>query len=203
MDFGSGDLSTRSICCVLSQLIFSTSFFVDGRRSVRCKCLGSGQNLNALHHHDYRMHLGKGCFQLLLICASILLGRCIQYASFAFAYLISSGLSNGIFRPIPINDFGSGSIRHLRDQCGTIHLETAHGALRPRKRKHESTVGAEGIRLQAAQAVSLRNSRATLTSLSMEESEGLHRNLVQGTLFFGGMAVIAHLLAYIYSPWLK
>ena len=71
------------------------------------------------------------------------------------------------------------------------------------KRKHESTVGAEGIRLQAAQAVSLRNSRATLTSLSMEESEGLHRNLVQGTLFFGGMAVIAHLLAYIYSPWLK
>ena len=71
------------------------------------------------------------------------------------------------------------------------------------KRKHESTVGSEGIRLQAAQAVSLRNSRATLTSLSMEESEGLHRNLVQGTLFFGGMAVIAHLLAYIYSPWLK
>jgi 3-vinyl bacteriochlorophyllide hydratase len=71
------------------------------------------------------------------------------------------------------------------------------------KRKHESTVGAEGIRLQAAQAVSLRNSRATLTSLSMEESEGLHRHLVQGTLFFGGMAVIAHLLAYIYSPWLK
>jgi 3-vinyl bacteriochlorophyllide hydratase len=71
------------------------------------------------------------------------------------------------------------------------------------KKKHESMVGVEAVRLQTSQASSLRNSRATLTGLSMEESEELHRNLVQGTQFFGFIAVIAHLLTYIYSPWLK
>ncbi len=63
------------------------------------------------------------------------------------------------------------------------------------KKKRESTLGAEPIRLEAA--------RASLTGLSMEEAEELHRNLVQGTQFFGFIAAIAHLLAYIYSPWLK
>ncbi|WP_353201685.1 2-vinyl bacteriochlorophyllide hydratase [Polynucleobacter sp.] len=71
------------------------------------------------------------------------------------------------------------------------------------KKKHESMVGVEAIHLQASQASSLRNSRATLTGLSTGEAEELHRNLVQGTQFFGFTAVIAHLLAYIYSPWLK
>jgi 3-vinyl bacteriochlorophyllide hydratase len=63
------------------------------------------------------------------------------------------------------------------------------------KKKRESTLGAEPIRLEAAPA--------SLTGLSMEEAEELHRNLVQGTQFFGFIAAIAHLLAYIYSPWLK
>jgi 3-vinyl bacteriochlorophyllide hydratase len=71
------------------------------------------------------------------------------------------------------------------------------------KKKHESMVGVEAVRLQASQASSLRNSRATLTGLTTAEAEELHRNLVQGTQFFGFFAVIAHLLAYIYSPWLK
>jgi len=43
----------------------------------------------------------------------------------------------------------------------------------------------------------------TLTGLSVEEAEELHRNLIQGTQFFGMIAALAHLLAYIYSPWLK
>jgi hypothetical protein len=64
-------------------------------------------------------------------------------------------------------------------------------------------VGAEAIRLEAAQAVSHFRSQASLTGLNMEEAEELHRNLIQGTQFFGFIAVIAHLLAYIYSPWLK
>jgi 3-vinyl bacteriochlorophyllide hydratase len=71
------------------------------------------------------------------------------------------------------------------------------------KKKHESMVGVEAVRLQASQASSLRNFRATLTGLTTAEAEELHRNLVQGTQFFGFIAVIAHLLAYIYSPWLK
>ncbi|NQW70277.1 MAG: 2-vinyl bacteriochlorophyllide hydratase [Betaproteobacteria bacterium] len=71
------------------------------------------------------------------------------------------------------------------------------------KKKHESMVGVEAVRLQTSQATSLRNSRVTLTGLSMEESEELHRNLIQGTQFFGFIAVMAHLLAYIYFPWLK
>ena len=71
------------------------------------------------------------------------------------------------------------------------------------KKKHESMVGVEAVRLQTSQATSLRNSRVTLSGLSMEESEELHRNLIQGTQFFGFIAVMAHLLAYIYFPWLK
>ena len=41
------------------------------------------------------------------------------------------------------------------------------------------------------------------TGLTEAESEELHRNLIQGTQFFGMIAALAHLLAYIYSPWLK
>ena len=53
------------------------------------------------------------------------------------------------------------------------------------------------------QAVTARASAATLTGLTVAEAEELHRNLIQGTQFFGFTAAIAHLLAYIYSPWLK
>ncbi|QWE13899.1 2-vinyl bacteriochlorophyllide hydratase [Polynucleobacter sp. AP-Sving-400A-A2] len=71
------------------------------------------------------------------------------------------------------------------------------------KKQRESQLGAEAIRLEAAQAAGINSSQATLTGLSVDEAEELHRNLVQGTQFFGFIAIIAHLLAYIYSPWLK
>ena len=71
------------------------------------------------------------------------------------------------------------------------------------KKTRASMLGAEAIRLQVTQAASLMSSKATLTGLSVAEAEELHRNLVQGTQFFGFVAAIAHLLAYIYSPWLK
>jgi 3-vinyl bacteriochlorophyllide hydratase len=57
--------------------------------------------------------------------------------------------------------------------------------------------------MASVQAVMPRASAATLTRLSVAEAEELHRSLIQGTQFFGFVAVIAHLLAYIYSPWLK
>ncbi len=41
------------------------------------------------------------------------------------------------------------------------------------------------------------------TGLTEGESEEIHRNLIQGTQVFGMIAAFAHLLAYIYSPWLK
>jgi len=71
------------------------------------------------------------------------------------------------------------------------------------KKTRESLPGAKAIQIQAAQAISLMRSGASLSGLSAQESEELHRNLIQGTQFFGFIAVIAHLLAYIYSPWLK
>ena len=71
------------------------------------------------------------------------------------------------------------------------------------KKTRESMPGAKGIQVQTAQAISLMRSGASLSGLSTQESEELHRNLIQGTQFFGFIAVIAHLLAYIYSPWLK
>ena len=57
--------------------------------------------------------------------------------------------------------------------------------------------------MASVQAGMSRASAATLTRLSVAEAEELHRSLIQGTQFFGFVAVIAHLLAYIYSPWLK
>ena len=41
------------------------------------------------------------------------------------------------------------------------------------------------------------------TGLTEAESEEIHRHLIQGTQIFGMIAALAHLLAYIYSPWLK
>ncbi len=71
------------------------------------------------------------------------------------------------------------------------------------KKKRESLVGAVDMQLQITQVSSLRASKATLTNLSQDEAEELHRNLIQGTIFFGFIAAIAHLFAYMYSPWLK
>jgi hypothetical protein len=66
------------------------------------------------------------------------------------------------------------------------------------KKQRESSLATETV-----QAASLVGAHVSLTGLSMGEAEELHRNLVQGTQFFGFIAAIAHLLAYIYSPWLK
>ena len=41
------------------------------------------------------------------------------------------------------------------------------------------------------------------TGLTEAESEEIRRQLIQGTQIFGMIAALAHLLAYIYSPWLK
>ncbi len=41
------------------------------------------------------------------------------------------------------------------------------------------------------------------SGMTEAESEEIHRNLIQGTQIFGMIAAFAHLLAYIYSPWLK
>lgn len=41
------------------------------------------------------------------------------------------------------------------------------------------------------------------TGLTVAQSEEIHRALITGTQIFGMIAAFAHLLAYIYSPWLK
>jgi light-harvesting protein B-800-850 beta chain len=41
------------------------------------------------------------------------------------------------------------------------------------------------------------------TGFTEAESQEIHRNVIQGTQIFGFIAVLAHLFAYIYSPWLK
>ena len=41
------------------------------------------------------------------------------------------------------------------------------------------------------------------SGLTDAQSEEIHRHLIQGTQIFGMIAVLAHLWAYIYSPWLK
>ena len=69
--------------------------------------------------------------------------------------------------------------------------------------KKKLAAGSLNPSMVSIHAVMARPSTATLTGLTVVEAEELHRNLIQGTQFFGFTAVIAHLLAYIYSPWLK
>ena len=40
------------------------------------------------------------------------------------------------------------------------------------------------------------------SGLTLPEAEELHRNIIEGTRIFGAMSVFAHLLAFIWSPWL-
>ncbi|MFM7345655.1 MAG: light-harvesting antenna LH1, beta subunit [Tagaea sp.] len=41
------------------------------------------------------------------------------------------------------------------------------------------------------------------TGLTRKEAEELHKNLIDGTRIFGLMSLLAHLLAYMYTPWLQ
>jgi light-harvesting protein B-800-850 beta chain len=40
------------------------------------------------------------------------------------------------------------------------------------------------------------------SGLTLGEAEDLHKHIIEGTRIFGAMALFAHLLAYVWSPWM-
>lgn len=40
------------------------------------------------------------------------------------------------------------------------------------------------------------------TGLTLAEAEEVHRHLIDGTRVFGFIALLAHILVFMYTPWL-
>lgn len=41
------------------------------------------------------------------------------------------------------------------------------------------------------------------TGLTIREAEEIHRHVIDGTRVFFVISVFAHILAYVYSPWMQ
>jgi light-harvesting protein B-800-850 beta chain len=40
------------------------------------------------------------------------------------------------------------------------------------------------------------------TGLTWPEAQEIHKHIIDGTRVFGAIALVAHLLSYVWSPWL-
>jgi light-harvesting protein B-800-850 beta chain len=55
---------------------------------------------------------------------------------------------------------------------------------------------------QGEQAMNYDPDKVWPSGLTLREAEELHRHIIDGTRVFGFFALLAHILAYFYSPWL-